>query len=65
MPLTHILLPSVESLKKHLREKKKKKSMGKRKERKVDITSTYLFIPFLNMFSICGNRKKKKIHVTI
>lgn len=34
--------------------------MGKRKERKVDITSpTYLFIPFLNMFSICGNRKKK------
>lgn len=61
MPLTHILLPSVESLKKHLREKKKKKkSMGKRKERKVDITSTYLFIPFLNMFSICGNRKKKK-----
>lgn len=40
--------------------------MGKRKERKVDITSTYLFIPFLNMFSICGNRKKKKkIHVTI
>lgn len=35
--------------------------MGKRKERKVDITSpTYLFIPFLNMFSICGNRKKKK-----
>lgn len=60
MPLTRILLPSVESLKKHLREKKKK-SMGKRKERKVDITSpTYLFIPFLNMFSICGNRKKKR-----
>lgn len=59
MPLTHILLPSVESLKKHLGEKKKKKSMGKRKERKVDIPSpTYPFIPFLNMFSIYGNRKK-------
>lgn len=34
--------------------------MSKRKERKVNITSpTYPFIPFLNMFSICGNRKKK------
>lgn len=34
MPLTHILLPSVESLKKHLREKKKKKKINEQKKGK-------------------------------
>lgn len=34
MPLTHILLPSVESLKKHLREKKKKNQWAKERKEK-------------------------------